>query len=58
MREEIFDKYGDEITKRLQNNLCPRCMCILEFVEVHGHRQCKYCNCIIQDCCDGEKDAK
>ena len=44
----------DEIDKRLSHGLCPRCMCTLEPVDVHGHLQCKFCQCVIKDCCDGE----
>jgi len=43
----------DEVDKRINNGLCPRCMCTLKPMDVHGHLQCIFCNCVIKDCCDG-----
>ena len=52
----FLNRDEDEIDKRLRHDLCPRCMCKLELVDVHGHRQCKFCKCVIEDCCEGSKN--
>jgi hypothetical protein len=44
-----------KIKERLDNNQCPRCLCELPPVEVHGHVQCATCNLYIQECCQGEQ---
>ena len=51
-----MDKYNidDEIDKRINKGLCPRCMVRMNVVNVHGHTQCPACHCVIDDCCQGE----
>ena len=44
----------DEIDKRINKGLCPRCMVSMNVINVHGHTQCPACNCVIDDCCQGE----
>jgi len=45
----FFSKNDDEIDKRLQNNLCPRCMCTLQSIDEDGYKKCDICKCMIRD---------
>ena len=47
-------KERDVEQERLRQNLCPKCMTELKVINVHGHLQCSVCNCVIDDCCNGE----
>ena len=42
------------IKKALDSGRCPRCLCHLEPVDVHGHQQCSVCKFYIVECCNGE----
>jgi len=38
------------------DSFCPRCGTYGdEAIYVHGHYQCSVCNCVIDDCCQGER---
>jgi len=34
---------------------CVRCGGQGYIVYVHGHYQCTYCKCVVDDCCQGEQ---
>ena len=42
------------IKKALDSGRCPRCLCQMQPVDVHGHQQCAVCKFYIVECCDGE----
>ena len=42
------------IKKALDSGRCPRCLCQMEPVEVHGHQQCSVCKFYVVECCNGE----
>lgn len=47
-------KEDGPIKKALDSGRCPRCLCQMQPVDVHGHQQCAVCKFYVVECCDGE----